>query len=70
MSYRVQIERDATKSLASVSPQMQRRLARRLLALAEDPYSRAVKLEGVDGFRARVGDYRMLYSGHRRSVYR
>mgnify|MGYP001146854820 CR=1 FL=1 len=54
------------------------------MLLAEDPRPPAArKLQGRDGYRVRVGDYRILYTiddgvllvvivtvGHRRDVYR
>ena len=63
---------------------VQRRIARRIDRLAEDPRADAVKLRGTDDvWRARVGDYRVLYAiedqrlvvlvikiAHRRDVYR
>lgn len=83
MSYPVQLERHASAFLETCPPQLQRRLVRRLQALADNPYRGAAKLEGTDGFRVRVGDYRILFTvdqaanrvrvwriGHRRSVYR
>lgn len=58
-------------------------MADRLVVMTDDPYRGAVKLEGVDGYRVRVGDYRILFHvieqtktvlvwriGHRREVYR
>ena len=67
-----------------LEPAIRRRLARRIDRLAQDPRADAVKLRGTeDVWRARVGDYRILYQvhddrllilvirvGHRRDVYR
>jgi mRNA interferase RelE/StbE len=74
----------AARALAKLEPAVQRRIARRLDRLAGDPRADAVKLRGAgDVWRARVGDYRILYAiederlvvlvikiGHRRDVYR
>ncbi len=74
----------AARALKKLDPAVQRRIARRIDRLAEDPRADAVKLRGPDDvWRARVGDYRVLYAiedqrlvvlvikiGHRRDVYR
>lgn len=74
----------AARALAKLDRAVQRRIARRVDRLASDPRGDAVKLRGADDvWRARVGDYRILYSiedarllvlviklGHRRDVYR
>jgi mRNA interferase RelE/StbE len=84
VSFRVEVQRSAGKELAKVSSVNQPRIARALLALAEDPFPPGYKkLRGSDGYRIRVGDYRILYTvdteaqavfvsaiGHRRDVYR
>lgn len=63
---------------------MQTRIARALVALEANPFPPGVKkLQNRDGYRLRVGDYRILYQadvphhviritaiGHRREVYR
>ncbi len=54
--------KSAAKELASLDPGVQRRVARRIDRLAEDPHAGAVKLRGTDDvWRVRVGDYRVLY---------
>ena len=82
--YAVEFLPSAVRTLAKLEPVVRRRIARRIDRLAEDPRSGAVKLRGVDDvWRARVGDYRILYLieddrlvvvvisvGHRRDVYR
>lgn len=82
--YAVEFLPSAVRTLAKLEPVVRRRIARRIDRLAEDPRSGAVKLRGVDDvWRARVGDYRILYQiederfvvvvisvGHRRDVYR
>jgi len=74
----------AARELTKLDPAIRRRLARRIDRLAEDPRADATKLRGADDtWRARVGDYRILYQvhderllilviriGHRRDVYR
>jgi mRNA interferase RelE/StbE len=82
--YAVELVPSAAKALAKLQPAGRRRLARRIDQIAEDPRADAVKLRGADDvWRARVGDYRILYLvqderlivliiriGHRRDVYR
>lgn len=84
-SYRVEITRSAERQLGRLPRPDQERMARAMLALAEDPFPRGTrKLSGYDDvFRVRVGRYRILYSvsdaeviiiilkiGHRKDVYR
>ena len=83
--YEVEISRSAEKQLRSLPRADQVRVARKMLALADDPFPRGVrKLSGYDDvFRVRSGRYRILYSvsermlvvavlkvGHRGDVYR
>lgn len=84
MSWRVEISRDARKELSRLPTQIQVRVARAILALEENPFPHgSKKLKNRDGYRIRVGDYRILYFadtqlrqivvgviGHRRDVYR
>jgi mRNA interferase RelE/StbE len=84
VSWRIEIARDAKKELARLPAQTQTRIAKALLALEEEPFPRgSKKLKNRDGWRIRVGDYRILYFadtktkqvtigviGHRREVYR
>ena len=75
---------DARKELTRLHPQMQVRISKPILALEKTPFPASCKkLKNRDGFRIRVGDYRVLYFadtklkqivigsiGHRREVYR
>jgi len=84
VSWQIEISRDARKELADLHPQMQVRISKAVLALENNPFpSGCKKLKNRDGFRIRVGDYRVLYFadtkaklivigaiGHRREVYR
>ena len=84
MSWQIDIARDARKELASLQPQMQVRISKAVLALEKNPFPAGCKkLKNRDGFRIRVGDYRVLFFtdtkakqivisaiGHRREVYR
>ena len=85
MAYRVELKPSAAKALARLPRRDQRRVARKIDALAEDPRPKAArKLSGAEAlYRVRAGDYRILYQvqddvllvlvvriGHRRDVYR
>lgn len=82
--YAIEFLPSAAKALAKLDRAVQHRIGRRIDGLAMDSRADAVKLRGADDiWRARVGDYRILYSiedarlvvliikvGHRREVYR
>jgi mRNA interferase RelE/StbE len=84
VSWRVELGRDAKKELARLPAAVQKRVTRVLLALEEEPFPTGCKkLKNRDGWRVRVGDYRILYFAdkaarqvivgviaHRRDVYR
>jgi len=82
--YAVEFLPSAARALSKLDRTVQRRIGRRIDRLASDPRADAVKLRGVDDvWRARVGDYRILYViederlvvvvvrvAHRREAYR
>lgn len=85
MSYTVEISKRASKQLKKLSPEVQERIQIKIDALALEPRPDGVKkLKGREnGYRIRVGDYRILYDvyddvllitvveiGHRSSVYK
>ncbi|MBI5886020.1 MAG: type II toxin-antitoxin system RelE/ParE family toxin [Deltaproteobacteria bacterium] len=84
MAYTVNIKRSAEKELSRLSEVMHDRVIKSLLSLKHNPVpSGARKLHGRDGYRLRVGDYRILYQvydlerrievvsiAHRKDVYR
>ena len=84
MSWQIEISRAARKELAGFHSQMQVRISKAVLALENNPFPAGCKkLKNRDGFRIRVGDYRVLFFadtkakqivisaiGHRREVYR
>jgi mRNA interferase RelE/StbE len=84
VSWQIEISRDARKELERLPTQIQIRISKAILALEENPFPHGCKkLKNRDGFRIRVGDYRVLYFadtklkqivvgviGHRREVYR
>jgi mRNA interferase RelE/StbE len=84
MNWKIEIARDARKELARLPAQFQIRISKAILALEENPFPHGCKkLKNRDGWRIRIGDYRVLYLadiktkeivvgviGHRREVYR
>jgi mRNA interferase RelE/StbE len=85
MTYRIQLNKSATKQLESLYPKARERIQARLDALSENPRSQGtIKLTSQgDSYRIRVGDYRVVYEiqdaelivlvikiAHRREVYR
>lgn len=62
MSYTVRLKPRAERELDRLSISVARRIWQRLLSLERDPRPRgAAKLEGVEGYRIRIGDYRIVY---------
>ena len=84
MSYTISILRRARKELAQLPPGAYEQVRDAIRALALDPRPPGcLKLTGREGWRIRVGDYRVVYEiadehqdvmilhvGHRRDVYR
>ena len=84
MTYTVTILRRAQKELGEVPKEAYGRVRDAIGALAEDPRPPGcLKLTGRDGWRVRIGTYRVVYEiddsgqvvtvlhvGHRRDVYR
>ncbi|MEM9091245.1 MAG: type II toxin-antitoxin system RelE/ParE family toxin [Cyanobacteria bacterium P01_F01_bin.53] len=85
MSYRIEFTKRANKQFQALPAQIQKRIAPKIDALAQEPSPQGVvKLSGEDNaYRIRVGDYRVVYNieddrlqilvfrvDHRRDVYR
>ena len=84
MRYAVRFKPSADREFRKLPREVQTRIGAKLDRLAEDPFAPGVeKLKGQEGFRARVGDYRIIFDrlhaelvilviqvGHRREVYR
>jgi mRNA interferase RelE/StbE len=84
MPYTVKLKRSAEKELDNLPTKIHDKVINILLSLKENPFPRNFKkLGGREGYRIRVGDYRILYLidesdknievvsvAHRKEVYR
>ncbi len=84
MTYRIEIEKSAAKSLQKIQKRDRVRITEQIKALANDPRpAGSTKMTDSDSYRIRVGNYRVVYLiadrirvvtvtsvGHRREVYR
>lgn len=85
MSFRILFAKPAEKTFLGLDRDIQRRIARAIESLGENPRpSGCVKLQGEsDLYRIRAGDWRVVYTiqdqklivlvlkiGHRREIYR
>lgn len=82
--YQVQISNRATKALEKLPDGLYERVTEAVQELADNPRPPGCKkLKGRQGYRIRVGDYRVVYEieddkllvliidiGHRREIYR
>lgn len=84
MCYSVIVQRRAQKQIARLPTNIQDRIEKSLQALSNEPRPPGSrKLQGREGWRIRVGDYRAVYEiddtarevlivdiGHRKDIYR
>lgn len=84
MSYVIYLKKSAEKELDQLPADIHEKIIRRIVSLEENPRPPGVKkLLGRQGYRIRVGDYRVLYVineekrkveivsvAHRKDVYR
>lgn len=83
MSYKITVTRKAIKALEKISEPHYSQIKTSIYQLAEDPRPIGCKkLKGRDGYRIRVGNYRIIYEifdqiltidiiavGHRKDIY-
>jgi len=76
--------KSAERELLHLNKSLAQRIFQKVKLLREDPYGQnSQKLEGSDGYRIRIGDYRVVYIinkenqtitiikiGHRRDIYK
>jgi mRNA interferase RelE/StbE len=62
--YKIIIKKEAAKSLNKIPRNAAKSIREKLEAIATNPYAdhpNAKKLQGRDGYRLRVGDWRVIY---------
>jgi mRNA interferase RelE/StbE len=62
--YQIEYTRLALKSLLRMPRNVAENIQRKVASLADNPFAHhgnAMKLQGRDGYRLRVGDWRVLY---------
>jgi mRNA interferase RelE/StbE len=62
--WRIEYKKSAIRSLQKMPRNFADTIGKKIAALAADPYApnnNAVKLQGREGYRLRVGDWRVLY---------
>lgn len=65
--YKVVTTKSFDRALARIPLNWQKRIARKIREVAVDPYAanhNLTKLQGRDGYRLRVGDWRVIYELH------
>ena len=82
-AYRIELRPAAVKALRRIDPHDRKRVHGAIALLGENPRPPGARaLQGRDGFRVRVGNYRLIYTiqdhlllvvvvtlGHRKDVY-
>jgi mRNA interferase RelE/StbE len=62
MAYRLEVSHTAHHQISNLPPQAQERINKAIALLAENPrHPGNKKLTAREGYRIRVGDYRVLY---------
>jgi mRNA interferase RelE/StbE len=62
--YKIVFKKEAAKSLSKLPRNVAKTIRQKLEAIAANPYAEnpnAKKLQGREGYRLRVGDWRVLY---------
>lgn len=84
MARRIELKKSAEKEFLALEELTKHRIRSAILSLADNPKPNGFrKLQNKDGYRIRVGDYRILYTidnkpetiiiyaiGHRRDIYK
>ena len=81
MAFEILITRRAEDDLIKLDPVVKKRIKKNLLKLRTDPQSFSKKLTGANGYRFRIGKYRIVFDidknnivilrvGHRREIYK
>jgi len=65
VTYRIELRPAAVRALRRIDKSAQQRIQAVISLLAQDPRPPGAKaLQGRDGLRVRVGDYRVIYTVH------
>ena len=80
--YKLQFDKNALEELNSLEKSIKERIWKKLQQCKEDPFRFLKSLEEIDGFKLRVGDYRIIVDvdktnnklvvlkvGHRKNIY-
>ncbi len=83
MTYSIRVTETAKKQLSKIDKQTAKRIDKRLREISSDPLLHVTRLVGLEIYKLRVGDYRVLMSiqkeklvimvvevGHRSNVYK
>jgi len=83
LTYNIRVTETAKKQLSKIDRQAARRIDKKLREISSDPFLHVTRLVGLEIYKLRVGDYRVLMSiqkdklvimvveiGHRRNVYK
>ena len=63
MAYTVNLNRSSEKELDDLPKKIQDRITKKIISLKENPRPIGIKkLQGREGYRIRVGNYRILYT--------
>jgi len=81
MSFKIIWDKESHDSLNKLENNISRRIYNKVEELSENPFSKDIKkLKGINDFRLRVGDYRVIFYiekdtiiilkvGHRKHIY-
>jgi len=81
MTYKIDWKENAIKDLKKLEASISNRIYKKVDELIENPLSKDIKkLKGMNAFRLRVGDYRIIFEiekdiicvlkvGHRKNIY-
>ena len=65
--YTIVVTKSFAKALSRLPANWQRRIVAKINDIATDPYDKhnnVTKLQGRDGYRLRIGDWRVIYELH------
>ncbi len=60
--FTVKLTSESSKSFSALAKNDKNKISKKLIQLEENPYQDAKKLKGMEFWRIRVGDYRIIYT--------